>query len=260
MPELPDVEVFRRFAENHALKKQIRKVEIEEPRIAAVSKETIQESLEGHQLIKAERTGKYLILPTNTENTLVIHFGMTGWLDYGNHQKPEYTRATFAFDNSHSLYFVNPRKLGKLYITDNLHAFFQQMEIGPDALAIGENDFLRKMKRKKGMLKSALMDQRFLSGIGNIYSDEILFQAGFHPKTKIAGLNEAHLAKLFSRMKEVLQVAIESQANPQNLPESFIIPRRKEGSTCPSCGGEVQKDKLSGRGYYFCPRCQGEEG
>ena len=250
------MEVFRRFAEHHALKQPIKKVDIEEPKIAETSKETIQESLEGHQLTRAERTGKYLILPTNTENTLVMHFGMTGWLDYRKDQKPQYTRATFTFDSGHSLYFINPRKLGRLHITDNIHAFMQQMEIGPDALAIKEEDFLQKMKQKKGMLKSALMDQRFLSGIGNIYSDEILFQAGLHPKTKISDLNETHYAILFIRMKEVLQVAIEYQAIPQNLPASFIIPRRKEGEPCPSCGGTVKKEKLSGRGFYYCPGCQ----
>jgi len=256
MPELPDVEVFRRFAENHALKQRIKKVEVEEPKIADSSKETLQESLEGHQVTRAERTGKYLILPTETENTLVMHFGMTGWLDYGNDQKPEYTKASLIFDNGYSLYFVNPRKLGRLYITDNIHAFLEQMKIGPDALAIRENDFLRKMKRKKGMLKSALMDQKFLSGIGNIYSDEILFQAGLHPKTKISDLNEAHVGNLFIQMKEVLQQAIEHQANPENMPGHFIIPRRKEGEPCPSCGGTVKKDKLSGRGFYYCPGCQ----
>jgi len=256
MPELPDVEVFRRFAENHALKQPIKKVDIEEPKVADSSKDTIQETLGGHQLIKAEGAGKYLILPTETENTLVMHFGMTGWLDYGRDQKPQYTKATFSFDNGYSMYFVNPRKLGKLYITDNIHAFIQQMDIGPDALAVREDDFLRMMKQKKGMLKSALMDQSFLAGIGNIYSDEILFQAGFHPKTRTTDLNEAHLVILFIRMKEVLQAAIEHQANPQNMPEHFIIPRRKEGASCPSCGAMVKKDKLSGRGFYYCPTCQ----
>ena len=92
-------------------------------------------------------------LPTSTGNTLIMHLGMTGWLDYGKDEKPKYTRATFIFDSGNSLYFVNPRKLGRLHITDNIHAFIQQMEIGPDALAIREDDFLRKMKKKKGLLK-----------------------------------------------------------------------------------------------------------
>jgi len=256
MPELPDIEVFRRYAEAHALDQKIKEIAIEDTKVAATSPETIKDSLKGHKLTKAERIGKYLLLPTNTEHFLVMHFGMTGWLDYAKDEPPEYTKASFTFDNGYSLFFVNPRKLGRLHITDNIHAFCEQMEIGPDALAIREDDFLRKMKRKKGMLKSALMDQKFLSGIGNIYSDEILFQTGLHPKTKLSDLNEAHLGKLYIQMKEVLQVAIEHQADPKKMPGHFIIPRRKEGEPCPYCGGEVKKEKLSGRGFFYCPACQ----
>ena len=186
-----------------------------------------------------------------------MHFGMTGWLEYQKQEEVQYAKASLHFDSGYYLHFVNPRKLGRLHITDNIQEFSRYMQIGPDALAIREEDFLQKMKKKKGMLKSALMDQRFLSGIGNIYSDEIFFQAGLHPKTKISNLNEAQLGNLFSRMKEVLSLAIEHRADPENMPEHFIIPRRKEGSSCPSCGGEVRKDKLSGRGFYYCPRCQG---
>ncbi|MBS3806734.1 MAG: Fpg/Nei family DNA glycosylase [Bacteroidales bacterium] len=260
MPELPDVEIFRRYAEEHALNQEIKKVSIEDDKIAATSPQTISESLRDRQLKKAERIGKYLFLPTERQSVLVMHFGMTGWLEYQKHEKSQYTKASLNFSNGYHLCFVNPRKLGRLHITDNIQEFCRYMEIGPDALAIGEGDFIQKMKKKRGMLKSALMDQSFLSGLGNIYSDEILFQAGLHPKTRISRLNEAHIGHLFSRMKEVLSLAIEHRANPDNMPDHFIIPHRKEGSICPSCGGEVQKDKLSGRGYYFCPRCQaGEE-
>jgi formamidopyrimidine-DNA glycosylase len=146
--------------------------------------------------------------------------------------------------------------LGRLYLTADVQAFCQDKQIGADALVISEADFLEKMSQKKGMIKSALMDQQFLAGIGNIYSDEILFQSGIHPKKKIDELRKKDLVDLFNTLKKILMEAIEHGANPEKLPGHFIIPHRNEGKKCPSCGGDVKKDKLSGRGFYFCPNCQ----
>jgi formamidopyrimidine-DNA glycosylase len=256
MPELPDVEIFRRYAEKYALNQQITSIDIDEPQVADTKPENIKNALRNNTFKKAERIGKFLFLPTEKQVILVIHFGMTGWLEYQNNQKPSHARATFSFSNNKALYFVNQRKLGRLYLTQNVESFCREKGIGPDALVIGEEFFMNEMKQKKGMIKSALMDQSFIAGIGNIYSDEILFQTGIHPKTRIQMLRDKDLVNLFHLMKDVLLKAIESNADPDNLPGDFIIPRRNEGDECPFCEGTVKKDKLSGRGFYYCPNCQ----
>lgn len=256
MPELPDVEIFRQYAEKNALNREIEQVTVDEPKIAEVEEKQINQSLQGQKFTKAERLGKYLLLPTTAESILIMHFGMTGWLEYGSGEKHRHTRASFIFSNGYALHFINPRKLGRISLTDNPDAFKKKKKVGQDALAIRLEEFQDLIGKKRGTLKSLLMNQSIIAGIGNIYSDEILFQAGMHPKTQISGLKDYQKVSLFQYMKEVLHKAIEYNANPGNFPDWFIIPVRKEGEQCPACGGEVKKDQVSGRNFYYCPNCQ----
>ena len=256
MPELPDVEIFRQYAEKNALNQQIEKVTVDEPKIAETNERQLNQALQNQKLIRAERLGKYLLLPSTSESILVMHFGMTGWLEYKHEQKHRHTRASFIFANGYALHFINPRKLGRISVATGISSLQQAKKVGYDALAINLEEFQDLTGKKKGSLKSVLMNQSIVAGIGNIYSDEILFQAGLHPKKQISDLKDYQLMNLFQTMKEVLHKAIEYNADPENLPPSFIIPRRKEGETCPVCGNEIKKDQVSGRNFYYCPNCQ----
>lgn len=256
MPELPDVEIFRQYAEKNALNQQIEQVTVDEPKIAEVDESQLNQTLQNQEFIRAERLGKYLIMPTTAESILIMHFGMTGWLEYGSGGKHRHTRTSFIFSNGYTLHFVNPRKLGRVSLAPDVSSFQQAKKVGYDALAINLEEFQDLIGKKKGSLKSLLMNQGIIAGIGNIYSDEILFQAGMHPKKQISDLEDYHQIAFFQSMKEVLHKAIEYNADPENFPYSFIIPRRKEGEKCPSCGGAIKKEKLSGRGFYYCPNCQ----
>lgn len=256
MPELPDVEIFRQYAETNALNQEIDKVTVDEPKIAENDERKLNQGLKGQTLIRAERLGKYLLLPTTKENILVMHFGMTGWLEYQRGQKHQHTRASLIFSNGYALNFINPRKLGRISIFNDVETFKQEKKVGLDALAIHLEEFQDLIRKKKGTLKSFLMNQSIIAGIGNIYSDEILFQAGINPKRQISELEDYQHVALFQSMKEVLHKAIEHNADAENMPPSFIIPKRKEGEKCPACGGDVKKDKVSGRGFYYCPNCQ----
>lgn len=256
MPELPDVEIFRQYAEKNALDQEIEKVTVDEPKIADVNESQINKQLQSQKLTKAERLGKYLLMPTTAESILIMHFGMTGWLEYGSGQKHQHTRASFTFSNGYALHFINPRKLGRIYLTNDLSSFKKKKKVGADALAVNLEEFQDLTGKKKGTLKSLLMNQSVIAGIGNIYSDEILFQAGMHPKTQTSDLEDYQKISLFQFMKEVLHKTIEHNADPDNFPAYFIIPRRKEGEQCPSCGGKIKKDQVSGRNFYYCPNCQ----
>jgi formamidopyrimidine-DNA glycosylase len=103
---------------------------------------------------------------------------------------------------------------------------------------------------------AALMDQRFLAGIGNIYSDERLFQSGIRPDVKVSDLPDARMNALYLAMRRVLRIAIAGQADPNRLPESWLLPHRYKGGKCPRCGGALEERRSSGRTAYFCPRCQ----
>ena len=256
MPELPDVEIFRQYAEKNALNQKIEKVTVDEPKIAETDEHQLNQVFKGQELISAERLGKYLLLPTSEENFLVMHFGMTGWLEYQKEQKHKHTRASFLFKNGYAMNFVNPRKLGRISLTTDMNAFQKEKKVGYDALGIKLEEFQDLIRKKKGTLKFFLMNQNIIAGIGNIYSDEILFQAGMLPKKQISDLEDYQQMALFQSMKEVLHKAIEHNADPENMPTSFIIPRRKEGDKCPACGGSVKKDQVSGRNFYYCPNCQ----
>ena len=107
------------------------------------------------------------------------------------------------------------------------------------------------------MIKPTLMNQNIMAGIGNIYSDEILFQSGIHPETKVNNLNQQEKKEIFNQIKNIMQIVINNNANPEKLPDSFITPLRdKDNPQCPSCKGHIERKKISGRSAYFCPACQ----
>lgn len=113
-------------------------------------------------------------------------------------------------------------------------------------------------RRHRGGLKCWLMDQSALAGIGNIYSDEILFQARLHPKRAGTTLGTDEAERLHAAMREVLEAAIAAQADPEHLPEAYIIPLRGSEAPCPRCGGTIAPIKACGRTAWYCPRCQPE--
>ncbi len=257
MPELPDVENFRRYAEKHALNKKIKDIEYYDTRILNSSKQKITQTLEGHTFSVAERRGKYLFLKSG-DRWLVMHFGMTGSLEYFGHSddKPKYAQLVIDFDNDHNLAYISRRKFGKIDITDDIGDFAGKKGIGPDVFDAGEDAFLEAMKNKKGVIKSALMDQSSVSGLGNVYTDEILYQEKIHPEANIKKLDDKAMRSLYSTIKRVMKTAINNEADPDKMPRHYLVSHRKEGTECPDCGGKIKKIKVHGRSTYFCPSCQ----
>lgn len=261
MPELPDVEIFRKYLERSALHQPVKKVEVSAPEILeGISQERLQSQVEGHRFESTVRHGKYLLVSLSDNGWIVFHFGMTGYLDYFRDadQAPKHTRALFSFDNGYHLAFVLQRKLGRIALAKDKDSFQKEQGLGPDALEESFNleAFKEAVKGTKSSLKPALMNQERIAGIGNIYSDEILFQARLSPMAKTYRLSEQELEKLFRAMKEVLQTAIDSQVDPQKIPGHYLLPHREKGGNCPVCGGKLKTGKVSGRTAYYCPKCQ----
>lgn len=260
MPELPDVAVFKRYFDATALDQQIDDVDVRDAQMLAnVSGAKLSSRLTGHAFTGTSRHGKYLFAALDDDDVLVLHFGMTGHLRYYKDPKeePEYTKLVCAFRNGYHLAYTNMRKLGELRLVQDVGAFIRAKELGPDALDDVDFDtFRERFSGRRGMIKTRLMDQKIIAGIGNVYSDEILFQARIHPETHTDELDDEALRTIFDKMKSVLKTAIDHNAEPAQFPKDFIIPHRHEDGECPDCGGPVERVKISGRSAYFCPRCQ----
>jgi len=258
MPELPDVEILKRYCDSTCLHQTIEAVDVYSSRVIKTG--DLQSELRGHSFEATARHGKYLFLHLDNDKWMVMHFGMTGDLKYFKlaDQKPEYTQVLFCFDNDYRLAYRMPRKLGEIRIVADKADFIEEKALGPDVMDddLDFQAFKELLSKRRGIAKSTLMNQKIMAGIGNVYSDEILFQAGVHPRKKINELDEDDLHELYSAMRRVLQTAIDHDANPQELPEGYLIPHRSEEEECPRCGGKVERIEVSGRGGYFCPQCQ----
>ena len=189
----------------------------------------------------------------------MLHFGMTGWLSYYEQKadRPPYTQLLIGFDNGHHLAYVDPRKLGRIALTDRPSSFVKAHRLGLDALALDFDRFRELASRqRRGAIKPWLMNQEIIAGVGNVYADEILFQTRIDPRRNADALDEAELKRLFKSLRKVLEKAIEAQADPAHMPKSFLLRRRQQGARCPRCGTPIKTITIGGRTAYYCPKCQ----
>lgn len=263
MPELPDVDVLRTYVNATALHQPIADVDIPgKGMLEGVSPARLKRSLKGHAFASTDRYGKYLFLEVTDAPWLVLHFGMTGSLRYTSKrkQRPEYERMVVHFENGYHLSYTCQRKLGLITMTDNIADFVARHEMGPDPCntEFTSDTFLEAVSSSRAAIKSALMDQSRMAGIGNVYSDEICFQARVHPRQPANSLSDKELEQLYKAMMEsVLPRAIDARAQPERFPDAFLTKvRGKQDAACPRCGHTIEHSKISGRTAYFCPRCQ----
>jgi formamidopyrimidine-DNA glycosylase len=261
VPELPDVETFKRYVDSTSLHHRIKKVEVDAPRmLKGISARALRTALEGNEFSETVRHGKYLLVHLKGGPWLVLHFGMTGMLAYAREPAaiPKHTRLVIHFANGYRLAGIWQRRLGRIDLADDPASFREAQRLGPDVLgpAIDLKTFKRVLHGHRGTIKAALMDQSLLAGIGNIYSDEILFQSGVRPDIKVSELSDARMSLLNRALRHVLRTAITRQADADRLPKTWLLPRRYKGAKCPRCGRSLEHMCSSGRTAYFCPQCQ----
>lgn len=259
MPELPDVEIFRRYLTRYALKQSIDKTEVPcQELLESTNASGLGRQLHGHWIRKGHRHGKHLFAELDNDAALVMHFGMTGYLAYceSDQKAPDYVCLTLHFQKNRNLYYISKRKLGHIACVPDPAAYIQNKQLGPDALSLDADGFAAALAEGRGTIKGRLMDQSRLAGLGNVYTDELLFQAKMHPGTRVETLDSKRLNELYDTMCKVLDTAIEADADPQRMPDHFLLPHRKPGTPCPRCGTAVVKVKVAGRSGYICPGCQ----
>ena len=259
MPELPDVEVYRRYLNSTSLNQRIEHIHVESPSILyETTPQGLGYALKHKSFRSTKRHGKYLFVATGNEKWLIMHFGMTGDVKYFKHETetPDYTQFLITFENGFHLAYVAPRKLGRIALTDSPQTWIKEHELGPDAFDLTEEEFVKQAAKRRGGVKSWLMDQTSIAGIGNIYSDEILFQAGIHPRRSVSSLDKTAWNTLYKAMRDVLEAAISAGASTDKIPSTFLLPHRKQGGRCPRCDTPVEAVKAAGRTAWYCPRCQ----
>ncbi len=251
------MEIFKRYISRRAVGKRIVKVDYYDDAMLLTSKKHISQTLLDATFSNIHRHGKYVFLECG-KGYLMFHFGMTGEPGYFHIEKdpPDYSRFVITFEDNHALACISRRKLGKIDIVKDITTFIKDHEIGEDAMSIDRESFRDVMSRKRGSIKNALMNQKTIAGLGNIYTDEILFQEKIHPKTPVSSLQDKSLGSLYTTMKNVCHTAIRGQAKLENMPEPTLLTRRSPGERCPVCDSPIQKITVNNRGTYFCPECQ----
>lgn len=278
MPELPEIETIKRDLESLIVGKKITRVEIvPDPKGFRSlrdfpSQQAFVREVEGRIITKVGRRGKYLLFELDTGDSLIIHLGMNGQLLYRacDTHREDFTRVAFILDGD-ELRFTDVRKLGRLYLySPGRYEHVDVSTLGPEPLSDAFNQgYLAKIlsKRKKA-IKPVLMDQALVAGIGNIYSDEILFEARIHPKRPASSLDTGEVARLHRATQAVLKKAIQSRGTSAR-DDRFVDALGRQGNfqaqlkvyqrteqPCFVCGQPISRIKLGGRSSHFCSHCQ----
>jgi len=259
MPELPDVETFKRYLNATSLHQRIANVDVRSAYVLkGVSARELERRLKRRRFESSRRHGKHLFVRTDGDFWLRLHFGMTGSIHYFKRpeQAPKHTRVFFVFANTHCLAFEDQRKFGEVGLIEDVNEFLKKRALGPDALDVSLGQFREIFAKHRGAVKTILLNQKLVAGIGNIYADEILFRTRVHPATQISSLSGKTVTKLFRATRYILKRAIEANADVALVPKSWLLPRRGKGGKCPGCGRKLRSATIGGRTAWFCAHCQ----
>lgn len=265
MPELPEVETVRRDLEKVIVGKKITEVCVHNPRvIREPSEEKFKKGLTGAVIKAALRKAKVLILELSNGKFLVIHLKMTGQLVYPG--SAEKSRVSFCLSDGKILDFNDQRLFADLRLLDDWRNLKFIQCLGPEPFDISAGQFKQMLSSKKTKIKPLLMDQTFISGVGNLYAAESLFRAKILPERPGKSLSDKEKELLFQEIKAVLKEAIhyggssvDNYVRLSGERGNYVQHHKvygREGKPCVACKGPIKRIALGGRGTYFCPRCQ----
>lgn len=255
MPELPDVEGFRRVLAQHT-GKRIRRVLVKDAGVVrGASSRRFAATLQGRRFREPDRHGKWLIARTDADPVLLFHFGMTGSLSWHAPGEPARRdeRIIFSLPKG-ELRYRDLRKLQGLRLLrqDGLKKLLGKL--GPDALRISQKALLEGLAGRR-QIKAALMDQRVIAGLGNLLVDEILWRARIAPARKSNALEQREAKAIYREMRRVLRAAIPTGRVPPR--PSWLTGRRdRQEAKCPRCASKLRRATIAGRTTVWCPRCQ----
>jgi formamidopyrimidine-DNA glycosylase len=274
MPELPEVETVRTGLEPRLVGRRFEQVEIFDSRLTRPDDPAgVAAQLEGEQVAALDRRGKYLIVRFESGRVLLVHLRMTGQLLHGNGTaSPDgdvHRRAVVRLDDGSDVIYRDVRRFGtwQLIEEEDLEPFLAQ-RVGREPLlrSFTPKRLAEALEGRRAPLKSALLDQRRLAGVGNIYADEALWRARLHPLRPAGGLAAEEISALHRAIRAALRAGIARQGatlsnyrtsdgSAGRMQEEFRVYGR-EGEPCDRCGTPIEKIRTAGRGTWFCPFCQ----
>ncbi|HEV7351071.1 DNA-formamidopyrimidine glycosylase [Telluribacter sp.] len=270
MPELPEVEGYRRYLEATSLHQPVEGLDVEDTKLLTTEHALLLDTLAGASFVGTRRVGKNLFVLTDRPGVVLhMHFGMTGDLEYYHQSldRPRHARVVIYFRSGYNLGFICPRKFERMGLVHDIETYLRDKKIGKDALEMTVEDFAIVLASRKTAIKSALLDQQVAAGVGNWIADELLFQAGIHPEKPANQLSEQEVQALHAATQQVLHTAIEKEARYADFPPSYLIHARawdtspyedkEQHRSCPRCHTPITQIRVGGRSTYYCEECQG---
>jgi formamidopyrimidine-DNA glycosylase len=267
MPELPEVEIASRHLRSWLAGRRIVKARAERSRVIRGQTPRRFAELGGRTLARIDRVGKWMLLSFDGGEALLSHLGMTGkWIRRARSEKPPpHVRATLELDDGHAVDYRDPRLFGRLVRIklEQLRDSPPLRALGPDPLGGIDVDRLHAfLSRTKRSLKEALMDQRTLAGLGNIYVSEALHRAGLAPQRAGVSLSRDETERLAHAIGQSLRAALDAEDSPEPIMyveeggENRFLVYDREGQPCATCTTPIRRTVQGGRSTYFCPTCQ----
>lgn len=265
MPELPEVETVKRDLEKAVLGKKITGVCVHNSTvIREPSAEKFRKEIAGAKITNVLRRAKVLIMELDNNKSLAVHLKMTGQLVYPG--KGEKSRVSFCLSNGKQLDFNDQRLFGELRLVEDWRNLKFIQGLGPEPSELSLDEFKKMLAAKKTKIKPLLMDQTFISGIGNLYAAECLFRARISPLRPANSLTGKEKELLFNQIKEVLNEAIryggssvDDYVRLSGERGNYVQHHKvygRENKPCFICHSSIKRITLGGRGTYFCPKCQ----
>jgi formamidopyrimidine-DNA glycosylase len=267
VPELPEVETIRTQLEPRLVGRRIELVSILDSRLTRPhDPQEVAAELEGARVEAVERRGKYLLLRLDSGSGLLVHLRMTGSFGF---ESTTHERAVLGLDGGERLVYRDVRRFGTWLVLDAIELDpYLGAKNGPEPLGSRFTSawLAQQLSRRRAPLKSMLLDQRVVAGLGNIYADEALWRARLSPLRRASSVEPDDVPRLVRAIRAALRTGIARQgaslrdyAKPDGeagrMQEEFRVYRR-EGEPCPRCGTPIAKTRVGGRGTWYCPRCQ----
>ncbi|MBN2120254.1 MAG: bifunctional DNA-formamidopyrimidine glycosylase/DNA-(apurinic or apyrimidinic site) lyase [Candidatus Omnitrophica bacterium] len=265
MPELPEVETIKRDLEKKILGKKIIAIEADKPKvIKEPSLDKFRKGLVGKRPKEVIRKAKVLIIKFEDNKFLVIHLRISGWLQYG--KKEDKARVLFKLSDGKYLNYMDQRLLGELRLRSDYKDLKFIQRLGPEPFELSLKEFKDIIRTKKTKIKPLLMDQAVISGIGNIYAQESLFESKILPTRQSLSLKDREISLLYKNIRGVLNKAIQNRGSSVDTyrdidgrtggMEEKLRVYGRQNEPCFKCRRSIKKINLGGRGTCFCPSCQ----
>jgi formamidopyrimidine-DNA glycosylase len=267
MPELPEVETIKNELAPWVVGQSFTDVDIVDAKlVSGVPPKVIPRGLIGQKIESLERRGKYLIFHLSNGGSLIMHLRMTGSLLLSGKATERHARAVFHLSNGQRLVFADRRRLGVMWLAEDVSTVLSKLGPEPLGKSFTADILEQRLSHHHVAIKAALLDQRIVAGVGNMYADEALFAGRIHPQRKADELSPGEVRTLHNNLRRILRTAIDSKGASV---DTYVRPEgergtahfnfkvaHKRGEACPVCGCAIERVVVQSRGSYFCPKCQ----